>query len=404
MSFVVAAQLSTSGIPSGLATAEWVWRAIDRVTDILPLDILIVGGSEAPEIFRNVTARASRPTRQVFLWYYLLADFPGSAPADQVISWRGVPPEGWGDDEIENFRFGCPNNPAVRRKTLDGLARLVDKYPFDGVFLDKLRFPSPANGLDGLFTCFCKYCTQRAAETGLDLDAVRSALERFPHTGNGTGRPSLPPGAPWLEDLLSQQPLLRAFARFRADSVTSLVEEASAVARRAGLSTALDLFSPVLAPLVGQDYPVLAAGAAWVKPMTYRLTDAPAGLRLELPALAGMLGAHLHRGPDEVLQWARSRIPGLGSANLRDVSVSGVPLELVAHDLESAVRLSAPTPVYMGLETVSIPDVCEATPATVAQAIAAGQRAGVAGLVMSWDLLDTPLENVRAVADALSQD
>jgi hypothetical protein len=58
----------------------------------------------------------------------------------------------------------------------------------------------------------------------------------------------------------------------------------------------------------------------------------------------------------------------------------------------------------MGLETVSIPDVCEATPATVAQAIAAGQRAGVAGLVMSWDLLDTPLENVRAVADALSQD
>jgi hypothetical protein len=55
----------------------------------------------------------------------------------------------------------------------------------------------------------------------------------------------------------------------------------------------------------------------------------------------------------------------------------------------------------MGLETVAFPGICEATPGSVLETIAAGRQAGAAGLVMSWDLLDTPLENVRAVAQAL---
>jgi hypothetical protein len=46
------------------------------------------------------------------------------------------------------FRFMCPNNPNVRRKTARRLRELLTRYEFAGSCLDKIRFPSPANGID----------------------------------------------------------------------------------------------------------------------------------------------------------------------------------------------------------------------------------------------------------------
>src|SRR5271155_3777768 len=69
--------------------------------------------------------------------------------------------------------------------------------------------------------------------------------------------------------------------RFRADSVAALVAELAEEARRMGRMVSLDLFSPCLAPLVGQDYRLLKQHCDWAKPMTYRLALGPAGLRLQ---------------------------------------------------------------------------------------------------------------------------
>jgi hypothetical protein len=180
-----------------------------------------------------------------------------------------------------------------------------------------------------------------------------------------------------------------------------MVAEAGAVAAEAGRRVALDLFTPALAPLVGQDYPALGGLAEWGKPMTYRITAAPAGLRLELPALIRGMAAHLGRRPAEALGWAREHAPALAQSDLATLGEVGAPMELVVKELHQAVTSLAPARIYMGLETVSFPGVCEANPASVLEMIAAGRQAGVAGLVMSWDLLDTPLENVRAVARTL---
>ena len=49
------------------------------------------------------------------------------------------------------------------------------------------------------------------------------------------------------------------------------VAEAAAEAARLGRQVALDLFSPGLAALVGQDYRALSRHCAWAKPMTYRV-------------------------------------------------------------------------------------------------------------------------------------
>src|SRR6202022_2004534 len=89
----------------------------------------------------------------------------------------------------------------------------------------------------------------------------------------------------WLRGLAAANPLLARFLRFRMDSITGLVAAAAAEAGRRRRQVGLDLFSPGLASLVGQDYRALARHCVWAKPMTYRVAQGPAGLRLEIPAL-----------------------------------------------------------------------------------------------------------------------
>jgi hypothetical protein len=97
-------------------------------------------------------------------------------------------------------------------------------------------------------------------------------------TGDGDARRS------WVEELLADDSILKRFLRFRSDSVTRIVAQAAKEARERGRRTALDLFSPGLAGVVGQDYQTLASFASWAKPMTYRVAQGPASLRLEIPA------------------------------------------------------------------------------------------------------------------------
>jgi hypothetical protein len=226
----------------------------------------------------------------------------------------------------ETFRFVCPNNPVVRGKVVRRLRELLARYAFGGVFLDKIRLPSPANGVDEMLSCFCDHCRAAAASVDLDLDAVvkiladraidpRASTET---TGNGASW--------WLDALLAGNDILSRFLRFRAESVAALVAELSEQARRMGRRVSLDLFSPCLAFLVGQDYRRLKQYCDWAKPMTYRLAQGPAGLRLEIPALIEGVANRFGLDEARIVEWsARARLfwqrraprnPGAGGPDL----------------------------------------------------------------------------------------
>src|SRR5262249_28244263 len=188
---------------------------------------LIVGADENPELFRSLTDPDTRPAHEVFLWFNLLSDIPDMLASDLVVNWRGEPSRGWGgwaeqgSEVRETFRFACPNNPEVRRKTLARVGELLARYPFDGVFLDKMRFPSPANGLDEVASCFCSHCRSAAARAGLDLQAVAELFERRDFAAalaQPGGEKALSP----IDDLLRPGSLLARFVRFRCDSITEL--------------------------------------------------------------------------------------------------------------------------------------------------------------------------------------
>ncbi len=405
MGWVVGAQLSSSTSATERAVVDEAFTAIARVTSAVDLSFLIVGAKEVPALFEAVTEAGRRPVPETFLWFNLLSDVPGMSPDDLVVNWRGERSQGWGgwaeqNSEVEEtFRFICPNNPAARRKAISQLGALLDRYRFDGVFLDKIRFPSPANGADEMLSCFCPHCRRAAAAAGLDLDAVIDLFKSRDLAGEVS--PSGSAGRLWTDDLLRSGSLIAQFLRFRCDSIISVVAEAAAEIRKRGRKVALDLFSPSMAPVVGQDYAALVAHADWVKPMTYRLAKGPASLRLETPALVDNLSALTGTDAAALERWCGDHLPGFDGGTLDAIRNTAVPLPIMGREIAGAVETSAPVPIYFGLELVQYPGVIEITPSDVLGMVEAGRRAGAAGTVISWDLMHAPADGLRALGEAL---
>jgi hypothetical protein len=192
--------------------------------------------------------------------------------------------------------------------------------------------------------------------------------------------------------------LLARFLAFRAVSVARLVGDLANECRRLGRSVSLDLFSPSLAQLVGQDYHRLKGCCDWVKPMTYRLARGPAGLRLEVPALIEGVAQRFGLDEAQIVEWA-ARHASFDQNMLRQTREEAVPFTFMQGEIEAAVRAMTPVPVYFGLELVSQTSVIDVTPADVIGMIEAGHAANAAGLVISWDLLHAPIDGIRALAE-----
>lgn len=399
----IGAQVSTTHSQLESLSVDRVLKTVEQIGAVLKIDILVVGTRESPEIFQSLSG-PGRPVDQAFLWYNVLSDIDGMEDSDLVVNWRGERSTGWGgwaekESEVaETFRFVCPNNPVARAKTLRRLQHLLSSYPFTGVFLDKIRFPSPANGLDEVFSCFCEHCRASARVTGLDLDAVARLFE---DRAFAVDLVHADDAADWLSLLTGSIPLLSRFLYFRMDSITGLAAEAHGLASGLNRRVSFDLFSPGLAPLVGQDYRALARFADWIKPMTYRIAEGPAGLRLEIPALAEGISRMFELGEPKISAWAARHIPGFDVNTLKETRRQGVPLSVISAEIEAAVRLADPVPVYFGLELVRHPGVVDITPQLVRDMVQAGRTAGPAGTFISWDLMHAPMDSVRALAAEL---
>jgi hypothetical protein len=398
--FTLTAQLSTGhSLPKNLTT-EKVLPALQKALDTVPLDVLIVGWVEIPDLYHALVDKSQRQVNQVFLWYPMLSDFPGMQEDHLIMDYQGHPSHGWGDfvasgEMSETFRFACPNNPDAVRTSLSHLERLLTNYDFDGVFLDKIRFPSPANGLPEVFSCFCNHCRKAAERRGLDLCEVQRLLIDIQHQSlpNSSSNYSPFPGASWMDILLKNYPLLQEFIRFRCDSITNVVEKVNALTTRIGKKIALDVYSPALAPLVGQDLPVISKYAEWVKPMIYRFAKGPASLRLEIPMLINEISAYLHKTPEQISSWVEQNT-NFTPFNLDWINQNGISLDWVLNESDSTQKLISPTPVYLGTESVRMPGIIEISPENIEEIIDLSNKIGLNGLALSWDLLHTPLENL----------
>ncbi len=399
-SFKFYTQISTSHSSEENLNVKALRDRLEEVNSLLPISGLIVGSYENRAVFVELTTGKHGGDPDTYLWYNLLSDYSGQHEDESVITDKGESCKkwfGWGDDAegevTESFMFSCPNDPVTRQKTLTALSDLLDRYPFDGVFLDKFRFPSPASGLDLTFSCFCPHCYQKATEWGLDLDEVKKELRNWDHNDFVVSKST----DDWLEAVLYNKPALKKFIQFRIDSVLDIVREVRKITDEHGVKLGFDLFSPSFAGIVGYDYEKLAQYADWVKPMTYQFAFGPAGLRLETISLVEGIQKEFGISGSQLFAAAKEAVPWFTPEKYSELKENAVPMEWIVSEMEASKRLMKQTPVYFGLECVSFPGVIDVKPAEASALLDAAMRCRADGAVLSWDMMHMPVENLRAM-------
>ncbi len=243
------------------------------------------------------------------------------------------------------FGSGCPNNPELRRGIMGRIEEAVTGLEADGVMLDGVRFASPGSGLEAFLTCFCRHCREKAGELGLDFEGMRRAclglLEAFydvrrllPWVGAYGGSP------------LSLYRLLAGYGDgglldwlvFREKSIEEFVRDVRNLLRSyGGVELGAYVFTPSLAPLVGQSYDMLRRYLDVVKPMIYRLGKGVACLNYELYVAARDLARWNGLDEDAVLGVLK-RLLGLGWLECRfgRLLEDGLPVEVVGVEARRA--------------------------------------------------------------------
>ncbi len=379
------------GAASAAIEAKEARARLRHACELLDLDSIIIGWNLPRPLVEACREEAARAKARLYLWHPLFCS-DGSFQLDP--SWQTVSPGGKAVaafEGIAEFGFACTNNPHAAAALLEHLEKALARGDYDGVFLDRMRLPSPMPGLAGNLACFCEHCQEAAREKGLDLAAARDEVQRLLASVDGT---RLLTRALFLPAAESE--LLASFFSFRRASVSDFVSKAVALARQRELSVGLDCFSPALANSVGQDIAALAPHADWVKIMCYGHTLGPAGIPFELLDLANFLvdKQGLEEADALPLLAAASGLPL--PTTRRELADEGLAAEAMTVEVGRA-RRDVTNTLYAGLELVRNEAVKTNEEKLVAD-IKAMKAAGADGLSLSWDLWHMPDEWLDLVA------
>lgn len=367
--------------------------------DILPISMVLLGWNAPRRLVDACAEITTQHNARLFLWHPLLTS---DGVFDPLPEWRPVGLDGevvhgyQGDPE---FTFACPNHPAAREAALEHLSSVLRGSPYQGVFLDRIRYPSPAADPGSQLACFCPYCRQAANLEGLDLDAVQHSLKgMLAHPGGGRVL---------VESLLkprrtpSEKNLLESFLDFRQRSITRLVQEAANIATSQGMALGLDCFSPSLTRMVGQDLTSLNACCEWIKIMTYTHTLGPAGMPFELLGLADWLTTRFHLNDAQVLRCLANASRLALPDSLDALRASGLPTEAIPAEIQLGRSLGVDQ-LLVGVALVDLPGINSVSPDGDYADLNACYQAGADGLVLSWDLWHIAPDRLEQVAKVLS--
>jgi hypothetical protein len=363
----------------------------------LPLSYVLIGWNLPQPLQAVCREETIQRGAQLFRWHPLLTGERTLVPRSEwrTIGLQGEPVPGF--QGMPEFTFVCPNRADVREAVLNHLSQAVRRGGYDGVFLDRIRFPSPAADPARWLACFCVDCQRAAAASGLDLEQARLSIGRLVATPERLAaviRALLGAGSP--ESIDPELALLGAFLDFRARSVLGLVEAAADLVHGEGLAVGLDCFAPALARMVGQDLGTLEGCAEWTKVMTYGHTLGPAGLPFELLQLADWLVDRRGLGESQALEWL-SQATGLplprsrGALRARGLAPAALEIEI------RRTRAAGIRNLLAGIELVEIEAVAQLNREQIERDLRAFQAAGADGLVLSWDLWHMPLERLELV-------
>ena len=380
-------QIFSGGFSAKAVSYEYVEQKLVSVLPRLPVRKVIMGWQPDKALYEKTAAFLAKRNIDCYLWFPVFSETGMLRELSALTDFRG--------QEIkcrpnEDFSFCCPNNPQNIERILDIFEHEFASIRFSGVFLDRVRYPSFANGYESgqgfrnVFSCFCPQCLAVYEREKFNIELLKDALSRPFRTPLGIT--AYRDGG----DYVFEDPVFSGFFALKAGIISESLGRICRYFRERNYSIGFDVFAPFLSPFVGQDLKVLSGLCDFIKPMMYRVTQAPAGLPFETEALLRQTNA-------SVLQRQRFyELLGFNPAN------NLFDLTFTAKELQN-LTASSSCPVYAGVEINKIDNIAETDPGYIEETIKGYSGTGIKGFVLSWNLLDAPEENIAKAAEVIER-
>jgi hypothetical protein len=371
------------------ASPEAVRLRLRQACERMPISLVLLGW-ELPTVLEEAVAEETvRQHAQLYRWQPILT---GDAHTDLPPEWATLGVDGHpipGHANLPEFTFICPNRSAVADFLSERLESVAASGLYQGIFLDRIRYPSPAIDPCRDLACFCQDCTRQAADAGLDLEQVKHTIQSL--------------SAEVLVRSLLGEPdqsgsLLEVFLDFRNRSISRTVRTLSRQIQSHNLAVGLDCFTPALTRMVGQDLSALDGYANWVKIMTYPRVFGPAGISFELLGLSEWLIRHNLGEADTMRLLAKvSQLPI--PSTKAELANAGLDSDTLRQEIRRGFELGI-TNLLAGIATVQMKEIHESTPQQIQADLKSSRAAD--GLVISWDLWLTPLNYLDTIRNLWS--
>ena len=354
----------------------------------MPVNKVIMGWSPDKELYQRTAEFLAKRNVDFYLWFPVFSETGALEDLSPLADIKGRTLE---CRKGEEFSFCCPNSKNVE-KIIGIFEREFSSVYFDGVFLDRIRYPSFANshGSAGVLSCFCPECRAVYKRENFNIENIKAALsvpesDIFSITGyHGNGK------------YVYKNTALPVFLRLKTKVIYKCLEQLCRFFREKNYGIGFDVFAPFLSPFVGQDLVSLGGLCDFIKPMMYRVTHAPAGLPFETESLL----KKTCKADDEVsLAAHKQNFNKLLRIN-SGFEKKSFNLDFAANELKC---LSAATacPVYAGVEINRVKNLAETDPAYIEETVNAYAKTGISGLALSWNLLDMPEKIIAKTAELI---
>lgn len=362
-------QIFTGGLQGQKQNAQAIIEALTCYADAFAIHGVIMGWCHEPLLYEAVSVFLKERGTKQYLWLPVLSEIGTLVPMMPVIGLDGLPLRNYELKIGESFAFYCPQTPDIVEKVLSAFDQLYPQGGYEGVFLDKIRYPSASVGFEAFGTCLCQRCQADMADQNLPVESIKEALKALVESRDYTQFVSSDAEG----NLHYPSEALSLFFAYREKTISALLLQLASHFKERGLEVGLDFFAPFFALPLGQSLDHLLDHVAFIKPMYYRKTFAPAGLPFELSALSP------HKTLSELQTW------------LHDFGYAGS--DEVYEDqemLSSMEEFKKPEKIFFGFEVNAIEGVSQSDANYVRRNLKILEASKVGGVVLSWDLMHFP--------------
>lgn len=212
-----------------------------------------------------------------YFWLPVLSEIDLIKKSKAITNYTGKQGQSVQVIEDESFSFLCPSDLKNYDNVCDLYQEYISKLNFDGVFLDKIRFPSFANGYEEGFGCFCESCEEIYRKHGIDLNNLKDLFVNHDDS-------LLDGHYDEYGHYIFNNHNVDLFYKTRSHMMNEFVGNLCDYFHSHDLKVGLDIYAPFFAYHCGQDIYELSKKADFLKPMFYRFTTAPAGMLYEYDA------------------------------------------------------------------------------------------------------------------------